>query len=331
MPKMISQDEIRDDAMDVIEGTGPAADALLPLLTNQLNSTNDLEYLKALVLLQYVTNHFESIVPYFAKAVHAKDTDAQHTALFVLSNLGSVARPAMPDLLEVLEDSSSTSDLRRRVVYTCAIMGSNAAPTVPAMKSLFDTEANWGTRSFYASCICRVDSNQRYALDFLVGSLSNNMTPERLDMAAWRLAFAGPCARSSIPTILTAFDATRITNSDIIRSVVQSLTNLGASRQVILPVLKNKLDSESDGVTEFVAKTMLALDPTNRDAEFALIDLIKQHSPDTQAEIQQLEKMGPAAREAIPALKEVVNGTNYLERNEAERALVLIRANQNNR
>src|SRR5437899_663358 len=104
LPRSISADQRRDSASDALFYTKPSAYVLLPLLTNALASSDVMQRRKSLFVLGGAGDGAQSAVPYLVAALKDPDTIARSIAAQSLKLLGVEAAPAVPDLIEALND-----------------------------------------------------------------------------------------------------------------------------------------------------------------------------------------------------------------------------------
>jgi HEAT repeat protein len=323
MPKLITQDDIRDASFDAIQKIGPSASDILPLVTSELNGTNVRRRRQAVYILSCVSNNAELVVPYLGKSVHDSDSGVQNIAIAVLADFGPKATPALPDLMDVFEKAPSGDRIRWRVIFALGLIGSNAAPAIPQLREAFEREPDSLKRGALASCLFKIDAGQTYAFDYLIGILTNNPTSRQIDMMASRLAEIGPNAKSSIPALLNALKTTNC-DTPATATVLYSLNRLGASNDQVRAALLPKLDSDSNEMREFVLEQINYFDPTGRNETEALIDLIGKHSTNEIWAVVHLGRMGSKGRDAIPLLKQEMNNTNKLLSATAKSALLQI-------
>ena len=117
------------------------------------------------------------------------------------------------------------------------------------------------------------------------------------------LGKAGLAAGAAIPAVLSALDGT---NVESWVKVPCALTNMGAPVGMFITKLESKLgfDIEDYGILLEVIKQTMVFDPANRNAQLALIRLLK--SNDTSqvcAAINILVRTKPLIPEVLPALQ----------------------------
>jgi HEAT repeat protein len=326
LPQLITREAIRNDAVQAIREIGPSARDILPLIQTELKQTNAFQHLAAIIMLGGVTNEVELVIPYLASALHDPDSEVQNMAAFELGEFGPKAGPAVPDLMAVFQNAAPGDRIRRRVALIVELIGSNAAPAVPQLKAAFDTETDWRVRAPIAACLCKIDPSQTYALDYLLGMMTNNASSREISFAASRLGEIGPSAKSAIPALLITLETNNSTHTS--DDVLLALNRLGASNAQILAALKQKMALDSDDARDDAANQILDLDSTNHEAELVLIDLVKTKSEFAWKEILRLGRMGPAAQEALPVLREALDSTNVIVRVNAKFAIRAIEAKE---
>ena len=324
MPQFVSRDDIRSFAVNAIANIGFSAKNILPLLTKALQETNTLQYKQAISILRYVgTNDAETLVPYFAKALHDADPDVQFNSLWVLYFLGPVAKAAVPDLIELLGSSQNTKNLHNTVAVLGNIRG-GAVTAIPYLKEMFDKETDWWLRSVIACSLCQIDRQQNEALKFLADSLKEKSVPkpsvpispftypslethfydgdpDHLSFAAIQLGLIGSNALPAAPALIEALKETDAGNE--LPVIATALKNIGAPADLFLPILKKKLTSKDDWIRVGAAAKIIAIVPDDREAQSTLISLIRNHSKLEANALYQLGRTGTnALADAVPAL-----------------------------
>jgi len=306
---LITKNEIRQRAVEAIHEIGPPVTDILPLIQAQLNQTNTFQHLAAIFILTCVSNEAELAIPYCTKALRDPDLEIQGLVFDWLAGIGPKASLALPDLMEVFQNAKPGDRIRRRVLYVLEGIGSNAAPAVPQLKEAFDKETDWRARGSLAFCLYKIDPRQAYAIDYLVGLLTNDATPRQISFGASRLDDIGPNARFAIPALLNAL---KTTNCDYgaCGVIVDALKHLGASYDQVMPILKLKADSDSKELREFALGRIRDSDSSGHEVNLVLMGLVRKRSKNESWAIYQLGYMGSKAEEAIPMLREESNGTN---------------------
>ncbi len=326
MPQLVSKDEIRNSAKDALTLIDFSTKDVLPLLAKVLKETNTLPYKQAISILGNIgTNDAESLGPYFAKALHDADPDVQSLSLQALARMGSAARIAVPDMIELLNHPENTNSFFGAVAVLGNIRG-DAAPAIPCLKDMFEKETNWWLRGMLARSLCQIDRQQNEALDFLVNGLketndppSTPITPmlsirlapdeilesvgppERSQFAAAQLGLIGSNALPAIPALIIKLDETDAGDELSVISVV--LKKIGAPVNSYLPVLKQRLSSKKDSIRLAAARQILSLAPGDRETQSFLINLIRNHSTFKANAVYQLGRTGTnALADVIPAL-----------------------------
>ena len=324
MPQLVSRDDIRSSAVNAIANIGFSAKNILPLLTKALQETNTLQYKQAISILRYVdTKDAETLVPYFAMALHDADPDVQFNSLWVLYFLGPVAKAAVPDLIEFLGSPQNTNNVLNTVAVLGNIRGA-AAPSIPYLKDMFDKETDWWLRSVIACSLCQIDRQQNEALKFLADSLKQKSVPkpsvpispftypsiethfydgdsDHLSFAAIQLGLIGSNALPAVPALIEALKDTDAGNE--LPVIATALKNIGAPADSFLPILKQKLASKDDWIRFGAAAKIIAIVPSDPEAQSILISLIRNRSKLEANALYQLGRSGTnALADTVPAL-----------------------------
>ena len=138
----------------------------------------------------------------------------------------------------------------------------------------------------------------------------------------WRailaLETAGTNALAAAPVILNVLDGTNLFSWG---AVPRALEKIGASRDILLPRLREKLKAPDEQAREIAAAMILEIVPSDREAKAALVDLIKRNSKFQVWAINALGEAGPAAGEAVPIVRDALKSDNRRVRDAAGAAL----------
>jgi HEAT repeat protein len=327
-PKFWSHDTMREEAMQAILGIKPPASLLLPQLEKPLSEANVTNRLRAIFLLGALGEGGEAGVPRLLQALDDDNPRSRILALQSLKWLGPKAGAAVPRLTELLQAEESRSNhLYQGIAYALGAIGSNAAPAIPALKKLFNTETNQDARTAMAMGLCQIDGRQEEALAFLVGLLKSP-TSTKQELAARYLGQLGPNASVAISALLDAIDSDRIVVS---MAAVDALKKMGVSNEVLLPKLESNLQSSDETIRVNSAARILDMDPANSKAQQALLRLVQSGSMFASFAVETLGRAGAAAKPVIPALHQTLPTASKQLREQTLRALKQIESDVSHR
>jgi HEAT repeat protein len=346
--ELVKPELLRREASPLIRELKPPARALLPLLQEKLHSTNFVTNSFSLYLFGGVGEGAQEVLPYLAAPLKARRWAAISVALESIEHLGPTARGSVPALVDFLADlkgtnyvegifarvpaitsnnlSKAAATLRDRWLYSTAgalaNMGTNAAPAVPLLQEFFETRTNINTRAEIAFALCRIDPTQTNALDYLVTSLQHRTN-------AWysatrQLGELGPQARVAEPVLLEALGDT---NESVVAEAAVSLKKIGVPAAEFVPQLKAGLNSKDQMKRFRAAQRVMSVAPADADAHRVLVlGATEAASPVRYLAVEELGKAGPAAKDAIPALRELLKSNDRALASAAAEALKEIEA-----
>lgn len=324
---LVGSNAKREEAELVLKEIKPPANQLLALLDKRLKSKIDLERREGLYLLGSAGDGAEMALPYLESALHSSNIFDRVVAIQSLSCIGPPAGAAAPALIEVLGEPAGTNHLSRQTAIALGkIGGPQAAPAIPLVKRLFEQETNWNMRTSLAVALFRLDATQQEAIKFLMDGLTNHQPAGNRWIAAMQLGSIGPGARDAVPALIAALDAA--TNAMLFAQIPRALKAIGVPVESFLPRMTAQLNSISNDENTRVttAARVLEFDPSNHEAHLVLIESIKKRSgPDVFA-MDALGRAGPAAREALPVLREATTNPYGSARETALRAIKEIEA-----
>jgi HEAT repeat protein len=172
----------------------------------------------------------------------------------------------------------------------------------------------------------RLDATQQEALQFLMDGLTDHQPAW---IAAMQLGEIGPGARDAVPALIAALDAA--TNAMVFAQIPRALKAIGVPVESFLPRMTAQLNSISNDENTRVtmAARVLEIDPSNHEAHLVLMESIKKRSGANALAIDALGRAGPAAKEALPALREATTDPYGSTRESALRAIKEIEATPN--
>jgi HEAT repeat protein len=306
-PRPVSSGRMRAEAPFVLKEIKPPADQLLASMASRLKSTNRMEHLQFLVILGTTGDGAEQMTPYLAAALKDRDVWARRLAIRSLAWIGPKGEAAVPALVEMVEQErhADTNYLARTAAMALGkIGGSNAAPAVPAVKEMFEQETNWNQRCSLAAALFQINHSQTEALDFLIEGVTNHQPASERWIAAMQLGELGPSARAAVPVLLRELAGT---NDMLFSQIPPALKHMGIPTETYLPIMKSRLTSNNETTRANAAARILDINPADHDAHLALMKIIQQGTLFEAYAIEILGDAGPAAAEALPALRDVAN------------------------
>jgi hypothetical protein len=124
----------------------------------------------------------------------------------------------------------------------------------------------------------------------------------RLMWGASRLYQLGPNGKAAIPFLQGLLTSGA---SEVYCEAARALQRIGADKEVIVPPLLPRLRETAGNARLNVASVILSSDPTNPEAITAMVEIVRAGSPFAGLAIRELAAAGPAARSAIPVLRQV--------------------------
>jgi HEAT repeat protein len=233
-------------------------------------------------------------IPALLQALDDPDNHVRDRATVALWNMGPLARIAVPKLMEILKDKQAGEDLRWSAAIAFGYVGPDAAPAIPLLLKVLRTESP-NLRNGAANALGDIGRNEKEVVPALIQALKHR-DPRVSGAAAGALGRIGKEPSSSIPALVEMLrDNERYQGSNDPREcALYALGKFGPLAQAGIPVIMRIVrDNRED-------------------------DLIRRRA------IKTLEEMGPAAKEAVPALRALIEA-KYLS-GEAARALEAIEA-----
>lgn len=238
-----------------------------------------------------------AIVPTLIKALDDRDLEVRVHAAALLGIFGSPAKDAVPRMLEILKDSNEPERMRWCMTSSLARIGHCEEQAVPVLLQLLQSKSK------------TLRNGAAYALGYL-GQKDDRVVPALLQLfqeeteagvqarAAGSLGKLARDPKVCVPAMVQRLQAInkappRKGEYDARFIVIEALGAFGEQSAAAVPCLIEILDDRTDGDTQIILKW-----PT----------------------IKTLGRIGPAAREAIPALQRLAKEDPIFDR-DALRAL----------
>jgi HEAT repeat protein len=202
-------------------------------------------------------------------------------------------------------------------------IGPPAAAAVPLLNDCFQSTTNVNHRFEIAFALCRIDSSQTNALDYLAANLKHHTNVSLAVLAAKRLGELGPAAMPAVPVLI---DALNDGYEQVQTEAAAALKKLGVPVKQYLPTLKVDLKSENVLLRFRTAMRVMQFEPGDRDAHLVLLDQANERSTYRYDVVTAFGDAGPAAKDVAPALRELLKSKDARLRIEAAAALKKIEA-----
>ena len=334
----------RAHAAFIIQQLGPKAAAAIPALMSALRESEEEDeiWVPATEALQAMGEAALVVLPQLREAAINANEAVSSASLMILASIGAKARPAVPDMEQLVRKMDSKSfwaakallkinqdtntalrvfsalaqgpDLRLRILALkglegLGIAGKTATPVVAVV--LQDHEL--GMRRQAERTLRRIDPILLETLLDRMNQQAVENVPHFIEIiesgslskqtrALQALALLGPAARTAVPALVKALESTLTRNITVPSS---GFSNQDPGRQI--------------------AETLGEIGPEAASAVPALVRLLQQ-DPDANAAFccRALGNIGPAAHEARPALVQFVQSTNAAVRLASVEALARI-------
>jgi len=248
----------------------------------------------------------EELVRQFAAALHDRDLEVRRWAATFMYLLASHAKPVLPDLIRALEHE----ELRRGIIEALSKMRTQAKDALPALLALVDVRE---VRREVIVALGRISHRDDTVEAALHAALDDHSAGLRL-AAVRALDEVG----AGTPELLRALEDP---HEMVRREAMGALIAVDPTPETIVTVSRMLLDSDSS-----VRKsTAWALEDLGEKAALAVpmvIRAIEKAEPDEMDDYCDiLKSVGPAAREALPALRKLLQHEDEDVRKEAQEAI----------
>ncbi len=265
----------------------------------------------------------EDLYPVLVGLLGDADADVAKSAAESLGKLGKPTakdRPALNDLLR-----QNAKPTVRFALTALGEMGAEAAPSLPRIGELFTVKStDPELRRLAFATLLKVQTDKKERTRLLTGAMKDD-DPEVAKQAVKSLATLVP-----EPDATAAFlDALNHANAAVAKIAEDQLPQAAFERANAKAVAAALRANKSEAVRLQLMDKLVALKPEADDIGLALRDMLRDSSGNTQLRvIAAIGELGDAAKDAGPALAELMNLKDPVLRFEAAIALCKLRSDK---
>jgi HEAT repeat protein len=233
------------------------------------------------------------------KGLSSSDDGERKSAGYHLSEMGPIAKDAVPNLIQLLINDTSPG-VKGEACNALGHIGADAAPAVPAVIAFLQSSDGGYERTYAASALGDIGKQPEQSVPILIVALQKDPEPVVRQMAARALGVFGADAKSAVPALI---ESIKTGNKDLRESAAYGLERIpGAAKDV--PALTALLSDDIDSARIAAAKSIGGAGSEAVGAVPQLIVLLTDKNVDVRsAGAKGLGGIGPDAKQAIPALK----------------------------
>ncbi|NQU21814.1 MAG: HEAT repeat domain-containing protein [Candidatus Nealsonbacteria bacterium] len=309
---------VQREAVEALGSIKPGPDVVIPLFNKLLREADPNVRLHVMSAL---ADRGAEVVEGLIKAL--ADEEARHWACVVLTEIGPDAADAVPALVKLLETEKDTNhlDLRREAILALAAIGPKAAPAVPELTAALDCvkRINSGAAAYALGSIGPEAKTAEAKLKELADAEDS---PQMLQtVCLWALAKINPddeeFAKAAVPRLIEALKAP---DQMVRETAAQALIDLDPDPEITRPLFDKLMEEASPEAVNTILDALASL------GENAVPRLIKalEHADARARAAAIIARIGPAAKEAVPALIEALKDENAQTRCEVLFAIAAI-------
>lgn len=307
-----SDHNVRRAAIDALVGIRPAPNVLLPILRKAMEDA-DMDPSVIVPALAVFAEMGDAGVPPLMEAL--KNDKTCYWACIALGSMGSKAKAAVPDLAHLTTHKDPA--LRMQAVIALGEIGPDARSAVPALVKALSDEQN----------------SVRYGAAYALGRLgAKEATPELMKqtsspdsflkmIAVWAVAKVNPDDKEAVQRAVTVLtESLKGSDPRVRAAAARGLFELNAPRELVAEALGDMMADKDPVVQANVAEALASL------GEKAVPRLIKalQNDDLQPLAVAVINRLGPKAKDAVPALIDELKDPNPEYRREVEFALATI-------
>jgi HEAT repeat protein len=316
-----AEEEMRKAIVQALGSLGRDGRAAAPTLRAALSDRSGSIRVLAAEALWHVSGQAGPAVDTLIQAITRTDRAVRRQAIEALGRFGRDARAAIPTLIVTVLKSSEPT-LRQAAVDALRQMDPRLEDTAPVFTELLQ-DGSEGVRLSAAEGLVAAGHDGSQVVRTLTAILRSR-EPAAGTRAAGALAKLGPRAKAAVPELVAGLRETRIDEGP----AIVALGAIGPQAKEAVPVLIPRLFiiRRCSNISGLAAQALVRIGPA------AVPDLVKALNASSSlfwnkiAIINVLQTMGPQAKEAAPALQELLQGKDQGVREAAQRALKAVTA-----
>lgn len=236
------------------------------------------------------------------KGLSSQDQYERKSAAFHLSEMGSVAKDAVPTLIAILQNDPAAT-VKGEACNALGHIGAEAAPAIPAVIAFLQSSDGGYERTYAASALGNIGKQPDQAVPVLIATVQSDSVPVVRELAARALGNFGADAKAAVPVLI---ESIKTDGKDMREAAASGLEKIPCSARDV-PALTIMLSDEIDSARGAAAKSIGGAGSEAVGAVPKLIALLKDSNTHVRAMAASgLGDIGPDAKAALPALKEVV-------------------------
>lgn len=287
-------------AENVLGRIGPLAIDAVPALTNLLKHEAPNVRSEAAEALGKIGPDAKSSVPEMAKALKDPNEEVRQRAAHALGLIGPEAREAIPALYEALKDKKVWSSAD----WALNQMDSGYKVASPDLAGKLKSPDD-AVRAGAVLTLGQMGPNHMPQVSTLVAFLKDTSEQVRINAARALLLIGARPTTSLLPALIEALKDKR---PEVRCGVARVLQAGGAESKLAIPFLAQSLKDGDPSVRIEAAIALLALSPESDTVPLSLLlEGLQNPLPDVHSRAAYaIGKLGPAAKEAIPALVQIL-------------------------
>lgn len=308
----VADDEaiVRREAIDALRKLRPGPKVTVPLMAKVLSGSDDAARIRAVAALAEAG---KDAVPALVEALNHEQ--ARYWACLVISEIGPDAKEAVPALVKTLSDEMP--DVRREAILALAAIGKGASPAVPQLVAALESRTDRVPATYALGMIGQVP-------DAAVAKIRENAKAEDFRVSTvshWALAKLNPTDQEEVRAAVSRL-AAALKNKDaqVREAAARALADLDPDPKTLRPILQEALAGVD---AETLSTVMDAFAGLGQRILPRLIEALKDPQVRGRA-AAIIGRIGPPAKEAVPALIATLEDKNSQTRAEVLFALAAI-------
>ncbi len=220
----------------------------------------------------------------------------------VADALGAIGAAAVPPLAELLADKDTAPHVQRRVLRALGAAGPEGAAELVRVLE----KGNAALRPEAVRILGQMGPAGVGALPRLLEMAKSTEADQRFN-AVYTFYMLGPEARPAAPLLVAAL---KDTNAQAAGYAVQAFRTVQPDPKTTVPALRDALKEATPQQRNSIADAMVSVDPTDKTVLPTLLEMLEDKVWSGVA-ANHLGRMGPHAKDAVPALVKVIQTAGH--------------------
>lgn len=305
--KLTDEDwEVRSKALAVLGGLGLEVRPAIPAVIEVLKDPESQVRSQAIEFLGWLPLEPQLVVPALVDALDVKRDD-RRLVVKSLARFGPKAKAGVPSLLKILQEpehpEGHRDGLRETVIHALGEIRSHGKLVVPVLLPLLKDES-LRVQDETMDTLTKLGPEAKDALPTLF-EIAKDKASDLRPNALYAIAVVGPDHKDVIPMLISALEDK---DGSVQKFAVNALAHIGPPAKAAIPALSKVLRAkENDWLLDFAIDAFAKIGVEDKEVLPILIQALEPGNECHSSAAKALGEIGPAAKQAVPALLKLLS------------------------